>query len=683
MSDSRRSLSGLRVSSAALSRVIAVSATVVGLSLAGSTAGALASTGGSGLGGSVFISEVYTHGADAADNVVSHGDWIELYNAGGSNQSLNGAVLTDDNDSHQLALPNVTLAPGDAVAFRTDPASAGAGAFDLGDVDEARLFASSADIALGATVDELDWTHSPIYSWAKDFDNAPLGDPTQADWLPSASLTQDADNDSFDASGAPSISGVVINEVNMNGGADGDWIELYNTNGSGSVDLTGAILSDSDNTHAYVIGQQAGDQTSISSHDFATYRVDDPAVNGSFGLGGNDAARLFGGDIVDLFGNGAGPADNTGTAPTVDWVGWASAPTFTYARVNDGNGLATASTNNFASFQATTAATHDASNNSAGSAPPFHDLSGVVINEVKSTGDPDHGDWIELYNTGGTTRDLSSAILSDNNDAHVIRISNGTSLAGGAILTIRTDTDGGTKDSGGSTLASQPATGTFGLGDADSARLFAANLITLSGATPVDSFTWTQHAPTSYGRKAGQTTTNTNSSTVWGATNNPTFNNASNDFSNSTSYDLSFIQLNESASREMSPDPIANDFIEIINTAPSSLNVNGMILSDNDNSDAIVLSSSTVVGGSTSIAAGGVLYVKVDSSSVTGHFGLGSNDAARLFMPSATVATSIPVDHNEWTDHATLHQSYQRQNGGLGGWADCGPMTPGSTNTSC
>src|SRR4051812_49263871 len=46
---------------------------------------------------------------------------------------------------------------------------------------------------------------------------------------------------------------VVINEVESNGGAPGDWVELYNA-GSSTVDVSGWRFLDNDNAHTpYVI----------------------------------------------------------------------------------------------------------------------------------------------------------------------------------------------------------------------------------------------------------------------------------------------------------------------------------------------------------------------------------------------------------------------------------------------
>lgn len=102
----------------------------------------------------------------------------------------------------------------------------------------------------------------------------------------------------------------------------------------------------------------------------------------------------------------------------------------------------------------------------------------VVINEVESNGGVP-GDWVELYNAGDAAADLSGWKFKDNDDSHAFYvIPTGTMLAPGAYLTL------------------EEAQFIFGLGGADSARLWDAN------GNPVDSFTWTTHAAVTYGRCA-------------------------------------------------------------------------------------------------------------------------------------------------------------------------------------
>ncbi|SHL26527.1 lamin tail domain-containing protein [Actinacidiphila paucisporea] len=99
----------------------------------------------------------------------------------------------------------------------------------------------------------------------------------------------------------------------------------------------------------------------------------------------------------------------------------------------------------------------------------------VRINEVESSGGTP-GDWVELVNTGGSAVDLSGWVVKDNDDSHVFPIAAGTTLAGGGFVALDVDP-------------------VFGLGSADSARLYLPD-----GTTLVDSYSWTAHAATTYGR---------------------------------------------------------------------------------------------------------------------------------------------------------------------------------------
>jgi len=106
--------------------------------------------------------------------------------------------------------------------------------------------------------------------------------------------------------------------------------------------------------------------------------------------------------------------------------------------------------------------------------------SSVQINEVESNGGTP-GDWVELVNTGATSVDVSGWVVKDNDDSHVFTIAAGTTMAAGAFLALDVDP-------------------VYGLGSADSARLFLAD-----GTTLEDSYSWTSHAATTYGRCADGT----------------------------------------------------------------------------------------------------------------------------------------------------------------------------------
>ncbi|MDA0182204.1 lamin tail domain-containing protein [Solirubrobacter phytolaccae] len=95
----------------------------------------------------------------------------------------------------------------------------------------------------------------------------------------------------------------------------------------------------------------------------------------------------------------------------------------------------------------------------------------IVINEVESEGT---ADFIELKNTGAAT-DIGGWVLKDSNNGNTFTVPAGTTLPAGGYFV---------------------AFPGFGLGSSDQARLFTpADLV-----TPIDSYTWTEHAITTYGR---------------------------------------------------------------------------------------------------------------------------------------------------------------------------------------
>ncbi|MEU3459187.1 lamin tail domain-containing protein [Streptomyces sp. NPDC006733] len=116
----------------------------------------------------------------------------------------------------------------------------------------------------------------------------------------------------------------------------------------------------------------------------------------------------------------------------------------------------------------------------ARNASAAQDPSTVRINEIESS-DGNPGDWIELVNTGTTAVDVSKWVLKDNDNAHSYKIASGTTLAPHAYLALNVESS-------------------FGLGSSDSARLFRPG-----GSTLVDSYAWTAHATTTYGRCADGT----------------------------------------------------------------------------------------------------------------------------------------------------------------------------------
>ncbi|SDQ07557.1 Esterase-like activity of phytase [Curtobacterium sp. UNCCL20] len=237
--------------------------------------------------------------------------------------------------------------------------------------------------------------------------------------------------------GAAAANGLVVNEVETNGD-DHDWFELKNTSGA-SIDLSGYAVLDSDSTHdPYVLPQGS---TVAAGGYFVVNELTTTAPGFDFGLGSADTVRVY---------------DPSGAL--VLRYAWTAHAAVTWGRCPDGTGA----------LVDTTASTKGTANDCS---------SPVRINEVESQ-DGDPGDWVELTNTGTRTVDLGGYVFRDSEDTadHAYTIPAGTTLA-----------------AGGFTVIDEASFG-FGLGKADSARLFDAH------GQLVDSYSWTAHAATTYGR---------------------------------------------------------------------------------------------------------------------------------------------------------------------------------------
>ncbi|HEY5937514.1 MAG TPA: lamin tail domain-containing protein [Kofleriaceae bacterium] len=367
---------------------------------------------------------------------------------------------------------------------------------------------------------------------------------------------------------------VVANEVESNGGVPGDWIELYNDSPT-AADVSGWRLLDNDNTHVYVL--PAG--TTIAGG--AYFVVDESSLG--FGLGGADAVRV---------------QDASGAA--IDSHAWTAHAVTSYGRCPDGSGA----------FQTTTVTTKGAANDCRPA---------VKINEIESSGGTP-GDWTELFNAGPLAIDLSGWIFKDADDTHAYAIPTGTVIAPGGYV-----------------ILDEAAFG-FGLGAADSARLFD-----LQGAQ-VDAHMWTTHAITSYGRcPDGSGAFQTTTVTTKGGANNC----------------AAAVKINEIESSGGTP----GDWAELVNTGPLAVDISGWIFKDADDTHAYAIPSGTV------IAPNG--YVVLDEAAFG--FGLGAADSARLFDPSGA-----QIDAYAWTTHAAI--TYGRCPNGTGDFATTAAATKGATN---
>ncbi|MBX0301500.1 lamin tail domain-containing protein [Cryobacterium sp. 1639] len=527
--------------------------------LAATASPALAAPAPSDPAPSVRINEVESDGG-------TPGDWIELTNTGSTVADVSGWVVKDDKDERTFALPaDTVIEPGAFLAVDVD--GDGATNFGLGKADIARLF-----LADGSTlVDSYAWAAHASTSWGRCPDGT-------GEFRETTASTRGAAND-CDVSVADTVR---LNEIESNGGTPGDWVELVNL-GAASVDVSGLVLRDSDDTHAAVL--PVGSTIAAGGH----LVVEAPTMD--YGLGGADSARLFDTDGVTL----------------IDSYAWTAHAASTYGRCPDGIG----------EFADTATATQGAANDCVVPVTPE-----VSITETESSGGTP-GDWVELFNPGAIDVDLTGWIVRDNDDTHTAVLPSGSVISAGGYFVVEEGMLG------------------FGLGSADSARLFAPD-----GFTLVSSVSWTSHAATTWGICPGGTELTQMTSSTKGAANDCG----------------SPVRLNEIESSGGTP----GDWLELVNNGATDADVSGFVLKDNDDTHALVLATGT------SIAAGGYLAIDLD---VDGGFGLGGADTARLFA----AAESTLLDSYSWTAHATT--SYGRCADGTGDFAATTASTKGAANS--
>jgi hypothetical protein len=494
------------------------------------------------------------------------GDWIELTNTGSTAADVSGWVVKDDKDERTFALPaDTVIEPGAFLAVDVD--GDGDTNFGLGKADTARLF-----LADGSTlVDSYAWALHASTTWGRCPDGT-------GEFRETTASTRGAAND-CDVSAADNVR---LNEIESNGGTPGDWIELVNV-GTAPVDATGLVVKDSDDTHAAVLPE--GSTIAVGGY----LVVEAPTMD--FGLGGGDSARLFDTDGVTL----------------IDSYEWTAHAATSYGRCPDGTG----------EFADTATATKGAANDCV--VPVTAD---VRISETESSGGTP-GDWVELVNPGSTDVDLTGWIVRDNDDTHTAVLPTGSVIPAGGYFVVEEGMLG------------------FGLGSADSARLFAPD-----GFTLVSSVSWTSHAATTWGICPGGSELTQMTSSTKGAANDCG----------------SPVRLNEIESSGGTP----GDWLELVNNGATDADVSGFVLKDNDDSHSVTLPTGT------SITAGGYLAVEVD---VDGGFGLGGADTARLFA----AAESTLLDSYSWTAHAAT--SYGRCPDGTGDFAATTASTKAAANS--
>lgn len=385
------------------------------------------------------------------------------------------------------------------------------------------------------------------------------------------------------AAAEPLPASVVVNEIiyDKASGFTPDQVELYNT-GDVAIDLTGWQVSDDKDERETL---PAG--LTIEPGAFLVLLNE---THFSFGLGKGDAFNLY---------------DPKGVM--IDGYAYANtAPLMTWARCVDGTG----------DWQPATVVTPGASNVCA---PP--EVAGsVVLNEV----DSQPADWVELYNPGTVAVELAGFELRDNSDDHRWQFPAGARIEGGEYLVVDETSVGQVFNDTDETWVSGLFPEAIGIGSADEIRFYNAGgeLIDRTG-------TWSAHAAID-----GDMLAATLARCVDGQG------------------DFALAYATPGAANSCVPPAIAinevesnddaTDWVEIMNTGDTPVDISGWVVLDDDPAghaaDVIPVPAGTILET-------GAYYVFDQLTHF--NFGLGGGDKV-----SVRDAAGLTVAEYSWSDHA-------------------------------
>ncbi|MBP7461282.1 MAG: lamin tail domain-containing protein [Candidatus Delongbacteria bacterium] len=309
----------------------------------------------------ILMNEVFSQGT-ATDP-----DWIELYNPGTIDADISGYKIYDSGGQSgsktKKSIPAGTVIPAKGfyvIVTDTDDSTG----FGLSKGGEA-VWLENAEGSIMDTVVFESTTATQSYSRI----------PDGGVWQVTDVITRGNAN----SAGIPEVL-ILMNEVYSRGTSEApDWVELYNP-GSADIDISGYKIYDSGGQSGSKPKKSIPAGTTIPAKGYYVMVTDTDDESG-FGL-------TTGGEWVWL---------ENSSGQVIDSVLFASMEdTQSYSRIPDGG-----------VWQITTIITR-------GSANAVEMAGGsVVMNEVYSRGTADNPDWIELYNPGSETVDLSGYLIYD------------------------------------------------------------------------------------------------------------------------------------------------------------------------------------------------------------------------------------------------------------------------------
>ncbi len=321
--------------------------------------------------GSVVLNEVMADNLSAVTNGGVFPDWVELYNSGTNSVNLTSWSLTDDSSPRKFVLPSGTTLPaGGYLAIWCDSATNAPGlhtGFALGRSGDTVLLYDANTNRVDAITFGLQLADHTIGRVGNDWQ-----------------LTYPTPNASNTAVALASSTNIAINEWLASPGTGGaDWIELFNRSSNAPVSLRGLYLSTSNTLF------RIGALSFLPPRGYAQLFADENA-----GADHLEFKLPAAGGAIVLY---------DATAIELERVTYGlQTPGVSEGRLPDG-------TSTITSFPGSV---------SPGAGNYLLVNSGPVLNEVlarnqRATVTPwgAYADWVELYNPGATSADLSGMAL--------------------------------------------------------------------------------------------------------------------------------------------------------------------------------------------------------------------------------------------------------------------------------
>lgn len=504
----------------------------------------------------VFINEI------ESNDTVTDIDWIEIMNTGNSDIDISGWFVSDDKGIERVAEnkewrieDGTVLKAGEILVIEHSDSLDN---LSLGKDDTVNLYDSSEKL--------LD-THTYSGHAVGTYSRVPDGKGDFIDQDPTKGKVNIVEKEELPKHR------LVINEINSQ---PDDWVELMNL-GTEEMDLSGYEIRDNSDDHRWKFAEgtilQAGGLFVVHANTLGQVYDDQ---KGAYAVGEFEAAiGIGGGDSIRLYDKEGKLLDEYSWTAHASYEGDAALASF--GRYPDGTG-------SFVLTKETKGLTND-----------WYKPQ-IVINEVESN--DDESDWVEIYNAGTTTVDLTGWYLFDDDPvghaAEISPVADRTVLNPGEFYVF----DGNKHF-------------TFGLGKADKVTIFN------KAGVSIAEYSWAAHANGVYARIPDGT-----GELI--------------EFATSTKGKANIVtnpvRLNEVQSSDSNGGP---DWIELANPTGEALDISGIVMKDNDDEHQYVIPEGTT------ISANGFFVV---TDEIFG-FGLGKNDSVRLFENDRLIASTT------WTDH--------------------------------